>query len=334
MSSRFFFFVHSANQCRILAPVALRLQELGFECEFFNRLPGGIENPGPPLAQFGFECHDIARCASKVTARDVLITGNDKGAPAYNELIDRCLEMGCVYVGVVDGCRAERRYKRVPVVFGWGPSSIPRYPQQVVVVGSPAIEACWCEPPAFEQPPYAVINYKFTYSRNEGEFASNEARLRWLQAAVTACEAVGLAVRVSGHPGNVSDGLNVRFSREPFAKLIRGASLLISPVSTVVLQSIASGAPVVLVPAGDERLGEFTDPMGAFEIVRSADELNAAVVRAVANPAGFRAQSRRFFETHVSIDPNRPALERIVSALLELAENKAPQAAVDNQQAR
>ncbi|QJW83996.1 hypothetical protein HK414_08755 [Ramlibacter terrae] len=315
---RFLFFVSSSNQCRITAPVARRLQELGCEVAFFDRFPGGHEDPRVPLAGFGFPCHELAQAAAMLSPGDVLVTGNAKGPAAYQEIVERALASGCPYVGVVDGCRAERRYGGVPLVLGWGPSSVARYRQRVEVVGSPAIEACWSEAPAFAQPPYAVVNYKFTSARNRGEYAAPEARLRWLRAVVAACAAAGLAVRVSGHPANLPDGVQPEFSTAPFAALVRGASLLVSPVSTVLFRAIAAGVPLVLVPAGDESLGEFEDPLGAFEIVRAFDALDGAVARAIADPAAFRARSRRFFETHVSIDAGRPALERMVAALLAL----------------
>ena len=96
------------------------------------------------------------------------------------------------------------------------------------------------------------------------------------------------------------------------------ATVLISQPSTAVFEAMAAGKPVVLFPAGNEALMEFSDPKGAFEIARDPAELSTMLRTALAGKDSYRDTCRLFFEFHVNIDPQVSATERIVQTLIGL----------------
>jgi hypothetical protein len=309
-----FFIVNNRNHVRILAPIAIRLRELSLTCDFADiERQSGDRGARKELARFGLVSTDLEQLMPAIGPGDIMVVANDWYPDEVTAAMRHCEGQEILRIGIMEGCHfaLPDRYQRVNHVLAWGPSSLSVFADRARVVGSPIIEAAWRRSGSFAAPGFAIVNYKF------GGNAPPERRENWLLGAIRACQAVGLSVQVSRHPSN-SDPLNVPLADREFRDLLVDASVVVSRPSTVLLESMAAGKPVVLYPDIDDGLLEFGEPRGAFDIARSSMELTAALQTALAEKETYRDRCKSFFEFHVSIDPQLSAIDRIVEALIEL----------------
>lgn len=309
---RFVFVVHNRNHARIMVPVAAQLAHRAIACEFVDVEAETWDNGATSeIARYGWISTPLAQLARPLRPSDVLVLAVDWWPAQLLALIEECRKNGMRVIGLNEGCRFAQpfRYRQVDKMLAWGPSSLAAFDRPVEIVGAPMIESCLRASPTFESPPYAVINYKFTFDMQKG-------RESWIRDAIAACKAAALSFRISRHPNDRDDFLDLPLEPRGIEELMLGASALISRPSTTIYQALAAGVPVVHFPAENEELVEFADPFGAFESASVADELPELLRRAIAGRATVRERSRLFLERHVSIDPARPATQRIVDALL------------------
>jgi hypothetical protein len=310
---RFYFVTHNRNHVRLFAEAASILAREGHSATFVT-MEGIYAPEGAPeaLARRNFAPIPLAEAETRFQPGDVLVVGNDWAPPQLVKLLERRRALGIFAIGYVDGCRITDpvKYRRVDHVLGWGPSSVGLFPVPVTIVGNPEIEATAQREPRFAEPAFAIVNYKFTYAWHAG-------RAEWMDAVLAACKTVGIPARVSRHPSDPQDPLSL--PNEPMRDLIRDGAVLITRASTTMYEAMVAGKPIVFFPRPDEDIGEFADPMGAFEAVPDASELPRFIRRALDERATYRARCRAFLERHVSIDPRRPAPLRIARALVDLA---------------
>jgi hypothetical protein len=316
------FVVHNRNHVRIMAPVAAQLAKRAIACEFVDVEAETWDNGATSeIARYGWISIPIARLARPLRSSDILVIAVDWWPNELITLIEECGRSSTRMIGVVEGCRFAQqfRYRKVDKVLAWGNSALAEFDRPVEIVGAPMIESCLRASSTFEYPPYAVINYKFTFDMQKG-------RESWIHDAMTACKEAALQFRISRHPNDRDDTLDLPLEPRSIEELMVGASALISRPSTTIYQALAAGVPVVHFPVENEELVEFADPLGAFESASVADQLPELLRRAIARRATVRESSRLFLERHVSIDPARPATQRIVDALLsEYASARARQ---------
>jgi hypothetical protein len=309
---KFVFVVHTRNHVRILAPVATQLIQRAIACEFVDVEAETWDNGATSeIARYGLVSIPLARCAQLLKPNDVLVLANDWWPEQVIALVEDCRRKKTRVIGVVEGCRFAQpfRYRKVDKVLVWGASGLVAFDRPAEIVGAPMIESCLRVSPTFDDPAYAVINYKFTFNMQRG-------RESWIRDAIAACNAAALRFRISRHPNDRGDTLDLPLEPRNIEELMLGASALISRPSTTIYQALAAGVPVVHFPAENEDVVEFADPLGAFESASAADELPELLRRATAQRTTVRERSRLFLERHVSIDLARPATQRIVDALL------------------
>jgi hypothetical protein len=315
---RFYFVVLTRSHLRMYSGAVRLLQSEGFDCRYVELddvfLPKLAK---AALAAEGLNSISLADANAQLEAGDIVVVGNDWVPPELVALLNGRRQRSIVAVGCIDGCRfaKENHYHNVDRVLGWGPSCLEHFPQTGIVVGSPEIEAAWQSRPQFAEPPFAAVNYKFTYERQGG-------RAQWIDIVKKACDEAGVAARFSRHPADKEDPLNL--PTEAMSDLLREASLLITRPSTVIYQSCAAGKPVVFLPTLKEELVEFSEPMGAYERPKSAAELVRMIRRALDERDSYRERCRAFFGRHVSIDPKRPAAERMAAALRAISRGTGP----------
>jgi hypothetical protein len=259
----------------------------------------------------GLPAFPISQLGERVSPGATLVVGNDWGPPGLKEPLERARLIADVkVVAIVEGSRFGRRnqYRRADEVLAWGPSARRLIGRDVVVVGSPVIEAAAWDESRFEQPPFVAVNYKFPYAYDGIEFKDS-----WLAQARAGCERAGIAYALSRHPADTDPPHGVEFS--DMDDLLRRASVVLSRSSTVVYEALARGKPVVLFPHPEENLAEFAAPLGAYEIARSADELPAALRRALERIPEQRQRARRFLERHVRIGERGEVTRRIIEHL-------------------
>jgi hypothetical protein len=218
-------------------------------------------------------------------------------------------------VGVVEGClwNVAGKYKLVDHLLAWGASALTESRcSSVRVVGSPTVEKTLQRGVFFEEPPFVLINYKFVHRWNQG-------RQFWLDGVVAACRELSIDHRISRHPADNQAVEGVAFDGRSLTELLAGASAVVTRPSTVVFEAMAARKPVVVFPILGEPLGEFATPMRSFQIIHSPGKLAPALERALRDKESYGARCRRFFEHHVSFDPDKPATHRIADELLVLS---------------
>jgi CDP-glycerol glycerophosphotransferase (TagB/SpsB family) len=130
--------------------------------------------------------------------------------------------------------------------------------------------------------------------------------------------------RISRHPADTQAVNGVAFDQRSMADLLCGASAVVTRPSTVVFEAMAARKPVVIFPIFGEPLGEFAEPMHAFQLIHSPAKLAQALKRALRDKVTYRARCRPFFELHISYNPDTPATQRIVDVLVALKDAKPP----------
>lgn len=310
---RFYFIAHNRNHVRLFADAAAILSDEGHRCGFVTLEEVHLgEGASAEIAARRLASATWTAAEPSFAPGDVLVVGNDWAPKPLRALLDRRRERAIFAVGYIDGCRITDpvKYRRVDHVLGWGPSSLDLFPVPVTVVGHPLIEPWARAPPHFAEPPFAIVNYKFTYGWKAG-------REEWMSAVLGACRQAEIGVRISRHPSDPDDPL--RLPNDPMHDLLREGSVLVTRPSTTIYEAMAAGKPVVFF-AHDEDLGEFAEPMGAFEAAPTpANELPRLIRQALDGRLTYRTRSRAFLERHVSIDPRQPAPLRIARALADFA---------------
>lgn len=153
--------------------------------------------------------------------------------------------------------------------------------------------------------------------------------INWGASLISACERVGLPARswTSAAMRGFPSALGLRRSPqnalsppiENIDMLLDRASVLVTRPSTVAYEAMARGTPVVLFPMPNEPLVEFAEPMGAFGVTCDASALPALMSSALLSRNGYKAQCRRFLDSHVEIGTPGTAIARTASALATIA---------------
>jgi hypothetical protein len=173
-------------------------------------------------------------------------------------------------------------------------------------------------------------------NRVAGPVAMNyiDRAVSWGASVILACERAGLPAR-----SLTSAAMNARkragssfvFGPRPSNReahrlpienidmLLDRASVLVTRPSTVAYEAMARGTPVVLFPMPGEPLAEFAQPMGAFEATYDVGALSDLISSALLSRDGYKAQCRRFLDSHVEIGTPGTAIARTASALATIA---------------
>ena len=329
----FHFIVHTAQHVRIIAGAARALRDSGHGVHTIDLydIDGSrrTQDVTDECRRLAMPSRPTAWLRANIAAADCVVTCCDWNPAGLVRLLEDLRGRGHRIVGVIEGCRwgAPERFRHVDRVLAYGQAARRAFTEPVHVVGSPVIEETLAaRPSARSDRRYALINYK------DLQRESSPALEAWLGTVLRTCAASGVEGRVSLHPRMRSGPAKVAVADESFAQLIHGAALLVSMSSTVILEALACGKPVILFPYGSRPLLEFAEPQGAFEIATSEEELSRAIAAAL-SPAPARGErARAFLEDQVSIDPARPAWRRMADALEQIATDPAwrfpPRAAV------
>ncbi|HSO50318.1 MAG TPA: hypothetical protein VLS86_07195, partial [Acidimicrobiia bacterium] len=173
------------------------------------------------------------------------------------------------------------------------------------------LERLWWAPPAAPSQPFAVINLNFVYGVRTAD------RKLWLETAIQGCDEAGVPYVISLHPAERARIDSNRVTSISASRLLPRASVLISRFSTMPLEAMARGVPFIYHNPHRETVKTFADPMGAYDVSTTAEEL-AAAIRAL-DPIQHdpRTRSASFFSNHVDVDPARPSEIRAVEAIVE-----------------
>lgn len=168
------------------------------------------------------------------------------------------------------------------------------------IVGNSRIETLLAAPPVDHLGPI-VINSNFSYG------VLTEHRKQWVLDAIAACRAANRDFVISQHPADRSlVGVRHR-SRESVETLLDTAAGLITRFSSLGFSALARGVPLHYFNPHGENTGAFAEPMGAFAIANSVDELITRLNTPSGSPAAVRSTARAFLANQVDVGDTESA---------------------------
>lgn len=306
---RIFFTAMSGNHIRIFADTADEIRKRGFTVHFvcLKKYVSTVER----IEALGFPVIGMAEAVEMSEPGDVALIAVDWG-PVQARFVETLKRNRVRAVGMIEACRygLEERYTLIEEVLVWGPAADQYFDIPSHIVGFPVVERTLALQTNTVKPPRALINFKFTYAD-----ADADPEGFWLTSAIEACEQAGLAHTISSHPRNEFDPDGHEISPHPIETLFDQSTLLITRSSNVLFEGLACGLDAILYPIPGEPLAELADPMGAYEIAQSTGELVRFVSEKATNGDANADRAKRFLDTHLSIDPDRPAFLRMADVI-------------------
>jgi len=246
-----------------------------------------------------------------------------KDTGSLGPLVRRCKELGIPTLGKVEGAQdfwdsdtpdARLPYRNLDLVLCQGAFDAEALSdRESIVVGSTRLERLWWAPPATSTRPLAVINLNFVYGVRTAD------RKLWLDTAMEACDQAAVPYVISLHPAERAQVDSNRVTSISASRLLPRATVLISRFSTMPLEAMARGVPFIYHNPHAETVKTFADPMGAFEVTQSADQLAQALRSLDPAPTDARLRCAPFFSHHVDIDRDRPSELRAAEAIAPIA---------------
>jgi hypothetical protein len=244
-----------------------------------------------------------------------------KDTGSLEPLVQRCRELGILTLGKVEGAQdfwdsdtpeARRPYRSLDLVLCQGTFDQDALSdRKSAIVGSTRLERLWWAPPAAAGQPFAVINLNFVYGVRTAD------RKLWLETAIQGCDAAGVPYVISLHPAERARIDSNRVTSISASRLLPRASVLISRFSTMPLEAMARGVPFIYHNPHREAVKTFADPMGAYDVSTTAEELAAAIRALDLIEHDPRTRCASFFSHHVDVDRARPSEIRAVEAIVE-----------------
>jgi hypothetical protein len=252
----------------------------------------------------------IGRSAAVVVLNDwarlraVVTDASDAGVPTFAK-VEGVQDFDDVDTG-------ERRpYRTAAVILGQGQNDADALPdKRVEVVGSTRLERIWSGPAA-SQGEDALVNLNFTYN------VLTDARERWLMSIVEAARRAAIPAIVSCHPAERVQNLDLPTTPKPFRYAITRAGVLISRFSTVPFEAMAWGVPFIYHNPHGELVPTFTEPLDAFPITTSVDELVEALHETRAWRSDYRSRAEKFFLRQVDVHPDTSSERRTADLICE-----------------
>ncbi len=317
---RCFFVIHNKNHVTIFRDIERKLTALGVSVFFVSI--GGHRHAQQAISAArvaGLEPIDVAQMGRAACAGDVICVGNDWGPKRLLHWLARVQKRGVPLIGIVEGARFSLPglYKRVDILLCWGPSGLEIGARSAEIVGSPVIEHARQRLQKKHDRPRVLINYKFSGTEEDKGFA-------WGAAAIEAARIIDPDFVISAHPSSRGVPADVQVSAEPFLQLLGNSTIVITKASTVIYEALAAGVSVLYFPHGDEKNAEFGDPLGAFAVANGRQELIQRAKDYARQPMFMEREARAFLDRHVSVEPDRPANDRIVAALIAVMKRPEP----------
>ena len=210
------------------------------------------------------------------------------------------------YEGINDDFNVERKntllpYRLVDYILLPGEYYKHIYTKNSYVTGSPAIKKLLLENPIFPQKIKAVINVNFTYGVLE------DKRNLFINKATEGCKKANIDYIISQHPADTGIIDKSYKSLKSIYECIADCSVLISRFSTCILEALAMGKPVIYFNPINEKFDKFMNPMGAFPIATTVEELETCLIdikNKIINKYDFRSASKNFLQFHTNIFSN------------------------------
>ncbi len=166
-----------------------------------------------------------------------------------------------------------------------------------------------CYPFSFDDP--IVINSNFSYN------VLTDKRDDWVKAAVDACNELNIKYTISQHPADKGDFSAYNVTSETMYDAIWHGSIFISRFGSGIIEAIAMNRPVIYFNPHGEKVDKFKNPMGAYYIANSKEELKKKILQTKENIETLRKHWPSFLALHAGYSAHVPdqAIQRVADAL-------------------
>ncbi|MDM7860140.1 methyltransferase domain-containing protein [Alteromonas sp. ASW11-36] len=236
-------------------------------------------------------------------------------------------ERGILTIGMVDGIEDfedtdysydRNAYQTVEYVMTMGSDDLKfltNKADKCTVVGLPKLFAMYHRPVDEPDTPRVMLNVNFTYGSFE------EARDGWVSQAIAACDQAGADFIISQHPADKGELPADKVSTTSVYKTIAESSLVITRFSTVLIEALALGKPVIYFNPHGEQVKLYNDPMGAFDIVDNEQDLAKAIAHNLAVRVDVRKKAAQFLARKcnlpAAVAPSDLAAQRVKTLIEE-----------------
>lgn len=239
---------------------------------------------------------------------DVLVTMNDWDVNNSKILVEKAKKEKKCIIGIIEGINdfmdldtgfQRNAYQSVDYLLLTGEHDKKFFhnkSDKTCVIGIPRLASLIKEPPSFPTEIKILININFSYGILE------EKRLFWLQSVIDACNILNIKFWITQHPADKADLSHLPVLKCNVYEAIRKSSLIISRFSSIIIESLTMGKPVIYHNPHKEKAIKFQEPLGAYSISDDTNSLVKAIKYELDNGYNCREKAYKFLQYHANID--------------------------------
>ncbi|AEP30477.1 methyltransferase domain-containing protein [Brumicola nitratireducens] len=237
-------------------------------------------------------------------------------------------DKGMLTIGVVDGIEDfndtdysydRKAYETVEYVLTMGTddlTALSHKSEKCTVVGLPKLHSLYNETVQYPAKTTVMINVNFTYGSFE------EVREEWVEQVLNACQKAEVDYIISQHPADNGDFSNKVVSSKTVYQTIRESSLVITRYSTVLLEALVLGKPVIYFNPHGEKVPLYNEPEGAFETVTNVTELASAISKITQTYSDVRSGAQEFLLRKCNLPSTVPPSDLAAYRIKNLLEER------------
>jgi hypothetical protein len=306
-----------------LAMIARELSDLGLSSALIDIGADMDSNLAQGLRD-NEDVKQVSRANLDAISKRAIVTSTDWEKTFTRPFLQQQRAREIITIGVVDGIEdfedADYGYQRdayrtVEYVFTMGSDDqhfLQDKIEKTTVVGLPKLFPLYREPVLFPENDLVVINVNFTYGSHE------DARDNWLEAVIAVCKSLKLDYIISQHHADNGDLETEHISQYSAYDTIRRGSILVSRFSTLILESLVLGKPVVYFNPHNEKVKLYKEPLGAFSLAYSQAELASLVSFELSRKISTRIRAKQFLDNKCNISCETPPAKLIAHKIKDL----------------
>ncbi len=198
---------------------------------------------------------------------------------------------------IEDGYKTKRRkpYSKVDYVFCLGRFDTQFFRnKKTILTGSPRFDDFISLKKNIKTKYDIAINCNFSYGIYSDKAES------WINDVVSVAESLKLNYNISQHIGDTTNLSNFNTYDKSIYDLIRGSEILVSRFSTVIIESMLIGKPVIYYNPHQEKQPTFLNSLGSFPSPKTKEDLKSSILEIKNNPAKWKEKFKFFLSEHVS----------------------------------
>jgi len=284
-----------------------------------NTKEGFSENPGSRKVHKDL----IANISHKI-----IVASIDWEQTFARPLITKARAEGILTLGIVDGIEdfedsdydyTRNAYDTVENVLVMGSNdqeALEHKRESTSIIGLPKMFTMYRESVRFPVEDIVVINVNFTYGTFE------ESRDEWVNAVIGACDNLQLKYVIAQHHADNGQFDKNILSQANIYDTIRDSSIVVSRFSTVILEAVALGKPVVYFNPHAETVKLYQEPLGAYDIASTQNQLENSLLKGLKNKHQVRNNAFNLLESKCNISSLVPPAKLAAYRIKNLIEEK------------